>query len=160
MDIVSAQDIIRDCLRLYLIDPYETAGGNSRSGTHWIFTGEPDTRYKHPAIFIKLLDNPNKILNINQFDWTDQEFMIINIWFYTKAGFKITVGSEVYANNRLVDYYVGLIKTILKQNQTYLWDNGVKGFSKINTVNSRPSMNKQEYYGAATIRVFWFNIPS
>ena len=156
MDIVSAQDVVRNCLRLYIQDPYVTAGGTARTSSHWIFTGEPNLRYKHPVIFVKDFDNPGRILNIG-IQYIDQEWLVINVWFYTKANFKITIGDETYANKRLVNYYTGLIKSTLKTNQTYMWDLGVKGYSKVNTISAIYDSVKQEYYGAATIQVFWYN---
>lgn len=154
IDSVTAINTIRDSLRDNLVDPYETAGG-SRESNMYIFSNEPHSTFKYPQIELLKIDNPSSPISIGSNYW-EQEEVIINIWFYTKNGFKITPASTEYQNAQLVEYYLGQIKETLKENFNTLSDAGVKGYKHINTTKVDYDKDTQLYFGACTIRVRFF----
>ena len=103
MDSVTAMNIIRDSLRDNLTDPYVTAGGTSRTSSTWVYADEPHTTFKYPQIEIKKLDNPSEPITIGP-GYTEYEQLFLNIWFYTKNGFKMTTGGVEYKNAQLTEY--------------------------------------------------------
>jgi len=153
---VTAINIVRDSLRDNLNDPYVLAGGSTRSGSMWIFSDEQIASGKFPQVQLLKIDNPSQVLDIGP-TYTEYEQLFINVWFRTKNGFKITVGGTEYTNAQLVEYYLGLIKTTLKSQFSTLFDLGAKGYVHVNTTNPDYDADTQTYYGAVTIRVFYFN---
>jgi len=152
---VTAIKTIRDNLRTNLTDPYSTAGGTRGTGVQWIFYNEPISSPKYPIIELKKIDNPTTVLTIGSNYW-EEEQIFVNIWFYTKNGFKITVSGTDYLNESLVEYYLGQIKTTLKGEFNTLFDAGVKGYKAINTTKIEYDPATQLYFGAVTIRVRFF----
>lgn len=154
MDTVTALITIRDSLRTNLTDPYVTAGGNSRT---WIHTDMPLAEAKYPRIEVRKVDNPTKPISIGP-AYMEHEQIFINIWFYAKSDFKITVNDIEYKNEQLIEYYEGLIKSTLKLQFNALHTAGLGGYKHINT--TIPSFNEatQLYAGAVTIRVWWFQV--
>lgn len=146
---------MRDSLRDNLSDPYILAGG-SRSSDSYIFGDEPVAGAKYPQIQIKKVDNPTENISIGSEYW-EHEMLFLNIWFYSKNGFKITVGGTEYTNAQLVEYYQGLIKTTLKGQFNTLHDAGVGGYRHFNTTTVEYDPETQLYYGAVTIRVWYFS---
>ncbi len=146
-------NIVRDNLRTNLTDPYVTAGGSART---WIYTDEPLASAQYPRIQIKKVDNPTTPIDIGP-NYMEHEQLFLNIWFYNKAGFKITVNSVEYKNEQLTEYYLGQIKGTLKAQFNTLHNAGVGGYKHINTTNVEYDPETQLFFGAVTIRVWYFN---
>jgi len=155
MDVVTALLTIRDSLRDNLTDPYVTAGGNARAA--WIFSDEPLTSPKFPIIEVTKADNPSEILSFGCTDYWEQDTLFMNIWFKSKNGFKITVSGTEYVNTKLGEYYLGLIKKTLKAQHATLHDLGVGGLKAINTTKVEYDPVTQLYFGAVTMRVWFFH---
>ena len=155
MDSVTAINEVRDVLRDNITDPYVTAGGSARGGSMWISANEPHSTFKYPQIELLKINNPSDPISLGS-DYWEQEQVFINIWFYTKNGFKITPESTEYKNAQLVEYYLGQIKETLKSAFTTLSDAGVKGYKHINTTIIQYDKDTQLYFGAVTIRVRFF----
>jgi len=155
LDTITAIRVVRDSLRTNLADPYIYAGGTSRTGDTWIFADEPRVGPKYPQIQIKKLDNPSTILSIGP-DYGEREFLYLNVWFYTKNGWKAIMDGETYANSQFVEKYQGLIKTTLKAQFNNLYADGVNGYAHLNTTTVGYDVETQLYYGAVTIRVEYF----
>ena len=156
MDTVTAIDKVRDSLRDNLTDAYVTAGGAHRGGDLWIFSDEPSSVARYPMIQLKKTDNPTEVISLG-YSYTEFEQLFINIWFYCKNGFKITVSNVEYKNAKLAEYYQGLIKSTLKTDASNLHTDGTKGYRHINTSTVEYDPDTQLYFGAVTVRVFYFN---
>jgi len=156
MNTVQAITTIRDSLRNHLTDPYSLAGGVPRTASTYIFADEPILGAKYPQIQLKKLDNPTVPISIGP-DYWEHEQVFINIWFYSKNGFKLTVNGVEYTNAQLVEYYLSLIKTTLKSQFLTLQTAGVGGYKHINTSPIGYDPETQLYYGNVNIRVWWFN---
>ena len=156
MKSVTAMTIIRDSLRDNLTDPFETAGGAYRGGSMWIFEDEPSSGTKYPRIQLLKIDNPTEVISMG-YNYTEKEDLYVNIWVYTKNGFKITVSGTEYKNSKLAEYYLGLIKETLKADAANLHTDGTLGYKHINTTIVDYDPETQLYFGAVTIRVFYFN---
>ena len=156
MDSITAINTVRDTLRTYLTDPFVTAGGNSREGSYWIRGDEPDVSPNYPKISILKLDNPTVPIDIG-YTYTEHEQLMLNIWFYSKNGFKITVSGTEYANAQLVEYYLGKIKTTLKGKFDYMYNLGVGGYKHFKTTRVEYDPDTQLYYACVSIRVWYFN---
>lgn len=156
MDTITAILTIRDSLRTNLTDLYVTAGGVTRGGTYWIFALEPTTGAKFPIVEIKKVDNPIKVIDIGP-DYTESEEVFMNIWFYTKNGFKVTISGTTYLNESLVEYYLGQIKAKLKAQFNTLYTAGVGSYRAINTSVVEYDPDTQLYFGFVTIRVRFFH---
>ena len=154
MDSITAINAIRDSLRTNLTDPYVAAGGTARAGDQWIFANEPHTVMKYPTIEIKKIDNPSEPISIGS-DYWEQEQVFMNIWFYSKNGFKLTTGN-LYSNAQLVEYYLGQIKQTLKAQFDNLFVLDVRGYKHMNTTTVEYDPECQLYYGAVKIRVRFF----
>ena len=153
MNNIQAINTIRDNLRTNLTDPYVTAGGKTRAG--WIFADEPIAGASYPIIEIKKLDNPSVPIEIGS-NYMEQHQLFLNIWFYTKNGFKINVNGTNYVNSQMVEYYLDQIKVTLKSQFNTLFDAGVGGYKHINTTVTDYDNDTQLYFGAVTIRVWFF----
>jgi len=156
MDSVTCLNIIRDSLRANLTDPYVTGGGSSRGGAYWVFADQPISGGKYPQVVLKKFDNPTEVLDIG-YDYEEFEQLYIDVWFYSKNGFKITVGGTEYVNAQLVEYYQGLIKSTLKAQASTLHTAGAKMYKHINTSPIAYDSETQLYFGSVTIRVAYFN---
>jgi hypothetical protein len=149
--------IIRDSLRTNLTDPYSLAGGQSRGGNYFIFTDEPLTSAKYPQVQLKQIDNPRRVISIGS-NYGEQERLVIQILFFTKNGFKITVSGTEYVNSQLVSYYESLIETTLKDKfaDNTLYNLGIKGYKCYNATTPEYEESTQLYFGAVLIEVFYF----
>ena len=156
MDSVTAIDVVRDRLRFILTDPYGLSGGQARAGSEWIYSDEPRTGYRHPQIQIKKVDNPSEPIDIGP-NYTEFEQLFLNVWVYSKNGFKFTVSGTEYTNAKAVEYLMGQVKSLLKDDFNNLFDNGAKMYKHINTTTVEYDPDNQLYFGAATIRVAYFN---
>jgi len=155
MDAINAIRTIRDSLRTNLADPYIYAGGVDRGGSMWIFSDEPRVGPKYPQIQIQKMDNPSEVISIGP-TYGERERLYLNIWFYTKNGWKATINSTEYANSQFVEYYMGLIKTTLKAQFSTLFTAGVKGYKHLNTSRVEYDPVTQLYFGAVSIQVEYF----
>jgi hypothetical protein len=122
----------------------------------WIFGDEPVTAYKFPQLQLKKVDNPSEPITIGP-EYTEYEQLFVNIWIYSKNGFKFTVSATEYKNAAAVEYLMGQVKQKLKADFDNLFDEGAKGYKHINTTVVDYDPDKQLYFGAVTIRVFYFN---
>ena len=156
MNSVTALNVVRDSLRTNLVDPIVTAGGTARDGSMWIYGNEPVSNNKFPRVELRKIDNPTENISIGS-DYTEHERLFIEAWFYTKNGFKITVGGVEYSNAQLVEYYQGLIKTTLKAQFNALHALGVGGYRHLNTTRVEYDPETQLYYGNVLLRVWYFN---
>jgi len=156
MDEITAIRILRDNLRTNLSCAYEAAGGNARDGSYWIFAEEPISTPKYPIVELKKADNPSIPIDIGN-NYMEFEQLFVNIFFYTKNGFKITVSGTEYKNESLVEYYLGLIKTTLKAQFSTLHTAGAKMYKHINTSPVEYSPETQLFYGFVRVRVAYFN---
>ena len=156
MDSVSAGNIVRDTLRTYLTDPYSTAGGDARDGSYWIFYNEPNIATKFPQIELNKIDNPSNPIEIGS-NYMEDERLFLNIWFYSKNGFKVVVDGTTYINSQLVEYYLGQIKQTLKAQFNTMFNQCVKSYKHINTTRVEYDPDRQLYFGAVTIHVQYFN---
>lgn len=156
MNSIIALNIVRDNLRTNLTDLYSLAGGEARDGSLFIFGDEPVTNHKYPQIQLLKSNNPSEPITIGP-AYTEYEQLFINIWVYSKNGFKITVSGTEYKNAEIIEYYLGLIKTTLKAQFNTLFSNGAKMYKHINTTNIIYNEREQLYTGAVTIRVAYFN---
>jgi len=156
MDSITAINTVRDSLRTNLVDPYVTAGGNARGGDFWIYSDEPIMGAKFPQIQLEKIDNPSMPITMGPEYWEHEE-LYINIWFNSKNGFKITESAVEYKNAQLVERYLGKIKTTLKGQFTALQTAGVGGYKHVNTTTVAYDKETQLYYGAVTVRVWYFN---
>jgi len=149
-------NVFRDILRDNLTDPYSIAGGNARDGNMWIFANEPNVATKYPQIELKKVDNPVDIIDIG-FNYMEHEMVFMNIWVYVKNGFKITVDGVEYKNAQVVEYMLGQIGDTLKDNQATMVTNCVNsGYKKVNTTTVEYDSTTQLYYGAITVRGWFF----
>jgi hypothetical protein len=155
MDSITAINVVRDTLRTYLQDPYVLAGGDSRGGSYWIRGDEPDVSPKYPKIQILKVSNPTVPIDIGS-TYMEHEQLILNIWIYSKNGFKITVSGTEYSNAQLIEYYLGQIKTCLKGKFNYMYNLGVGGYKHMNTSTVTYDPETQLYFAAVSIRVWWF----
>jgi len=155
-DSITAIKEIRNVLRTYMIDPYETAGGNYRGGSLWVFSDEPSTHAKFPKIEIKKVDNPTIPIDIGD-NYMEYEQLFLNVWFQSKNGFKVTVSEVEYKNSQLVEYGLGQIKQTLKAQFNTLHTAGVKMYKHINTSRIEYDPDTQLYFGSVTIRIAYFN---
>ena len=105
---------------------------------------------------IKKVDNPIKVIDIGP-DYTESEEVFMNIWFYTKNGFKVTISGTTYLNESLVEYYLGQIKAKLKAQFNTLYTAGVGSYRAINTSVVEYDPDTQLYFGFVTIRVRFFH---
>jgi hypothetical protein len=151
----TAINTIRDTLRTYLTDPYVTAGGDTRDGSTWIFADEPSVSPKYPKISILKVSNPSVPIDIGP-AYTEHEQLILNIWFYSKNGFKITVSGTEYLNAQLIEYYLSQIKTTLKAHFTDMYNLGVGGYKHMQTSTVTYDPATQLYFACVTCRVWWF----
>jgi len=112
--VVFCIDTVRDTLRSYLTDLYLTAGG-SRSNSSYIFGDEPISNDKYPQIqILQAGDTPSpEILDIGM-EYMVRKRVFLNVWIYTKNGFKVTVDGTEYVNARLLLYYRELVEKCLK----------------------------------------------
>ena len=156
MNSVDAITVIRDSLRSNLVDPRSLAGATARPGSYFIFSDEPSANDKFPIIQLKKLTNPTEILSIG-YEYTERERLVINIWFSSKNGFKVTVGGVEYSNAQLVEYYLGLIKETFKAQFNTLFAAGDKNYKHINTTPIGFDEETQLYYAAVTVRVAYWN---
>ena len=164
-DSITAINTVRDVLRDDLADPYSLiAGGETRPGNMWVFANEPNVAAKYPQIQLLKLDNPRNILNIGS-NYTDQELLVVNIWFSAKNGFKVTVSNVEYKNAQLVEYYLGQISKTLKLDfEKSNSASTIKAASipAYRTLNSSPveyDSEHQLYFGSVTIRIYYFTNP-
>lgn len=154
MNVVTCINTVRDTLRSYLTDLYVTAGG-SRSSDSYIFGDEPITSPKYPQIQILKLENNADILDIGS-TYMVRDQVFLNIWVYSKNGFKVTISGTEYVNANLVEYYMGLIKETLKDKFSYMDNLGVRDYRYISTSKVGYEPSTQLYFGAVTIRVEYF----
>ena len=155
-DSITVINVVRDSLRSNLVDPYTTAGGNA-GGTarNWIFTDDPQQGTKYPRIQLKKVSNPSTPISMG-YGYAEQEQVFINIWFYAKNNFKITVSGVEYKNEQLVEYYMGQIKQTLKGQASTLHTAGAQGYKHINTTEVVYDPETQIHYGAVSIRTQFF----
>ena len=156
IDTVTAMNVVRNVLRENLTDPYQTAGGNYRGGALYIFANEPSTHAKFPKIEIKKVDNPSVPIDIN-YNYMEYEQLFLNVWFYSKNGFKVTVSGIEYKNEQFVEYYLGQIKETLKAQSSTLHTSGAKMYKHMNTTPIGYDPDTQLYFGAVSIRISYFN---
>ena len=159
MDTITAINTVRDSLRTNLTDPYTYAGAKARDGSLWIFADEPNVMPKYPQIEIKKVDNPSTILTIGP-NYAEREYVYMNVWFYSKNGFKGTISATEYKNAALVEYYLSLIKTTLKSQASTLFTAGVKCYAHLNTTTVGYDAETQLYFGAVSIRVEFYTVCS
>ena len=152
MSSIVALNALRDSLRDNLSDPYVSAGGNSRT---WVWTDEPLMGAKYPQIQLKKIDNPSSVLSIGP-NYGEREYLVVNVWFYAKKGFKNTISGTVYKDEQLVEYYLGQIKTTLKADGSNLFDAGAKSYRHLNTTPVGYDENTQLHFAAVTVRVEYF----
>jgi len=157
MDSVTIIMTIRDSLRTNLIDPVSYAGGTARLGSTFIYGDEPHIALKYPQIEIKKIDNPSHIISMGS-NYGEREFVYMNIWFYIKNGFTLTIEGVEYKNNQAVEYYMGLIKRTLKAQNNVLFTAGVKGYAHLNTSAPGYDPETQLYFGAVSVRAEFFTL--
>ena len=155
MKSVEAINIVRNKLRTNLQDPYALAGGNTRSGNMWIFADEPLVNSRFPVVQLLKVDNPTSVIDIGP-NYMESEYLILNLWFKTKNGFKIWINNIEYNNAQLVEYYQGLMKETLKSKFLELHDEGVI-YRHLNTGTIGYDPDTQLYFGSVTIRLWYFN---
>ena len=155
MNSITALLVLRDSLRTNLTDPRITAGAtNSRT---WIHTDKPLTQATYPRIELQKIDNPTIPISMGM-DYCEFEQLFVNVWFYTKKDFKITVNSVIYQDEQLVEYYLGLIKTTLKAQFSNLFTAGDKNYKHINTSVIAFDESTQLHFATVTVRVaYWGN---
>lgn len=153
-----ALKVVRDILRDNLDDPYELASGKERT---WIYKSQDPRRdATFPRINIKKIRNPRDNIGINGFNFTELEECFMRVYFYTKAGFRVSISNTTYKNENLVEYYLGQITRKLKLNQSTLDVNDITGYKAIDTSPVSYEENTGTYIGYAQIRVWWFNTES
>lgn len=154
---VSNVDVIltvRDILRTYLTDAYATAGGQDRE---FIYTDKPRLDAKMPRVFISKISSPNQMLNIGT-DYSDRRFVPLEIFFYTKRDFKITVSDVEYKNELLVEYYLDQIGNCLKAYQTTTQAANIPAFKVLNTTNVNYDEEHQIYRGSIIVQYYYFKL--
>ena len=154
MDSVTAINTIRDSLRTNLIDPHSYY--NSNVNRTWVYSDEPISGAQFPQVQLLKIDNPSRPISIGSNYW-EQEELFLNIWFSSKNGFKATISGTEYKNAQLVEYYLGNIKSTLKDQFNTLHDAGVGSYYHVNTTPVEYDSETQLYFGAVTIRVRYFN---
>ena len=153
IDSITAINIVRDTLRENLVDPYTLAGGRERPG--WIFADEPIASPTYPLIQIKKSDNPSTPIDIGD-NYMEHEQVFMKVWCSVKNGAKLTVSGVEYVNASLVEYMLGQIKQTLKSNFNTMFDLGVGGYKHVNTTQIGYNPDTQLYFGAVTVRVWFF----
>ena len=123
----------------------------------WIWGNEPHTTAKYPQIEIKVADNPTKPISIGP-EYIEEEDAYLNIYFYTKNGYKVDVNGITYRNAQLVEYYLGQIHKTLKSDNSSLFCSGAKDYKKVNSSTIEYDFNTQLYWGYVTIFVRFFQI--
>jgi len=156
MDSITALNIIKDTLREHLQDPYVLAGGNNRGGENWIFTDEPLVAVKYPQIQILKFDNPSEPASIGP-NYTEFEQLLFRVWFFSKNGFKIVVDGKEYVNAQLVEYELGQIKKVLKENFNNMFNQGVKNYRHMNTSTIGYDKDTQLYQAYVVGKVVYWN---
>jgi len=154
MDLKDILIEVRDTLRANLVDPYVTAGGDSRI---WIHTDNPLNSARYPRIKISKVQSNNDIISIGT-NYTDIEKVIISVVFFTKDNFSISVNSTDIKNELLVEYYLSEIKRVLKENQSTLQLLGIDGFKCMSTSEPVFDHDTQLHYGEIFCRFWFFNI--
>jgi hypothetical protein len=164
MDPRLAADLIRDTLHTNLIDPYllvnTTTYKRQNSSTlksTWIHSDAPLAQATFPRIQIKKIGEDNTILSIGT-DYTDWQQVFFNIYFYTKDGFTVTVGTDNLKNDRLVEYELQQIRNTLKTYQTTTQAGGIDGYKCLTSSNIvRFDETMGLWVGYITVRYWWFN---
>jgi len=151
---VDAINIVRDTLRANLADPRYIAGGEY--GRSWIHTDIPLTGAKYPRVQLKKVDNPVAIIDIGR-NYMEHEMVFINCWVYAKNGFKTTISGTEYKNEQLVEYLLGNIGDTLKAHQEDMYALKIDGYRKMNTTSVEYDTVTQLYYGAITVRCWFFH---
>lgn len=155
IDVVTLIKEIQTVLKNNMVDPYYQAGGNTRSPDSWIFYQEPNSHAKHPKIVMKKFDNFSRPIDIGP-DYTEMEEVLVQIFFYSKNGFKIVVNGTTYSNEQFVEYELGKIKDILKQQFCALQTAGVKMYKCVNTSSIGYDPDTQVYWGYLIVRGAFF----
>ena len=156
MNNVTAISIVKQTLKSYLIDPLILAGGN-RNGIDYIFSDEPSFAYKYPKIDITKSKQPKPIILDIGSSYTTRNYLILDVNFYTKNGFKISVDGLDYVNAQLVEYYLdSQIEPTLKAQFTTMFDQGVKDYKSLGTSTVGYNSDTQVYFGTLTIMVEFF----
>jgi len=154
MDSITALTTLKTRLQAILTDPRVTAGAvDART---WIYTDEPLLGTRYPYIQLEKLNNPTSNISIGSNYW-EHELLLVNVWFYTKNGFKNTIGGTDYVNAQLVEYNLGQIKEKLKDDFDNLFTAGLGGYRHLNTTKVGYDPKTQLYFGGVTIRVWYFN---
>ena len=158
MNSITAINTLRDELRTHLTDPYTLTvpANNARTGDMWIYADEPISGARYPLIQLSKLNNPSIPITIGPNYW-EHEQVILNIWVYSKNGFKITVSGTEYVNASLVEYYLDKIKNTLKGQFSNMEDLGVGGFKVLNTSRVEYDPVTQLYFAAVSCRVWFFS---
>jgi hypothetical protein len=108
------------------------------------------------SALLPTVDNPTEIMDIG-YDYMEEEQLFVNVWIYSKSGFKITIDGTEYSNAQLVEYYQGLIKETFKDKASDLHDEELTSYRHINTSAIGFDENTQLYFGSVMIRVRYFN---
>ena len=155
---VTCINILRDELRAHLVDPYTyvVPAATARSGSQFIFADEPVSGARYPLVQLSKLNNPSIPITIGPNYW-EHEQVILNVWVYSKNGFKITVSGTDYVNASLVEYYLDKIKNALKGQFSNMEDLGVGGFKVLNTSRVEYDPATQLYFAAVSVRVWFFS---
>lgn len=156
LDVITAINVVKNVLRDNLTDPYTYAGGTARPGDQWIFADEPHSAFKFPQIQIVKFRNPTKPISIGS-NYTEYEELLLNIWVFSKNGFKIVYNGTTYTNAQFVEFELGKIKELLKSKFNEMFSSGVKNYYHLNTSNIIYDPETQLYKAYVTCRVSYFN---
>lgn len=113
MDDRESMNILKDILQIKMEDPLAQWGSAERN---WIHTDKPLLSAKYPRIQIsKVAPTTINIISCG-FNYWEQRFVPIRIWFYTKTEFKWSYGEETLVDEELCKHYGEVIQNTIKDN--------------------------------------------
>jgi hypothetical protein len=153
MDDRTAINLARDILRENLEDPMIQWGKTDRT---WIHTDEPLQAAMYPRVQIEKIGNTNINIISCGFEYWEQRFVPVNIWFWTKHDFKWTYSDETLKNEDLVAHYLEKIQNVIKENAEQLkFDEGI--YLKISDIGDTVLDESGQFYvGRVVLSIMYF----
>ena len=146
-------EIVTDVISIlnnYLNDPYVIAGGTARN---WVHRDTPLGQATYPRIQVVKGSKENDIISLG---YSKKRTLLLNIFFYTRKGFKVVIDGTSYTNENLVEYCLEEIEDTL---DTYRDSISSTWGLKVSTSNEPIYIpDENNYIGMLTVRIFYFRI--
>lgn len=149
-----AINIVRDVLRDNLEDPLEQWGHAERT---WIHTDYPLAVATLPRIQImKRGPSTSEIIDIGP-DFLEWKTLVLDIWFWTKLGFKWDNGDTYLKDEEFVKEYLDKIwKTIKAKCEWLKLTYKITGLANLEEGTPEKETDSQRYRGVISIRIWYF----